>query len=521
MAENDDSLTTHAESLSRLNALVDLAARLNQPCDAGQLLQIITGQAAVLLQAEHAFLLLLNPRTRETLRTVHRISARTADPVLREIERNTSGWIMCYDQSLLSEDLRHDERFKGLKLQEGPYRTVIGIPLRHENILVGALVLINQKSGVRFSRLELLLLEKLGHIVSPFLRNTQDLQGFFIKPLPEAVLLEKYAKLGLLGRSEKFIGLLKGIEAAARCDVRVLLQGASGTGKELIARAIHMMSERWNGPFVAIDCGAIPAALMESELMGYVRGAFTGAHSDRKGLIGEADHGTLFMDEVVNLPAELQAKLLRVLQEGEIRPIGSNHSQKVDVRVIAAASSSLERQVELGQFRQDLYYRLYVFPITVPSLDERREDIGLLADHFLVKTAARQHKKAGALSPEILEFLKRRSWPGNVRELENMIERLVTLVPAESIEINRSLLPGDLWHELAGRERQKDGEMPVLSYAERMDDYEALIIRQALEENGWSQSRAARALRMPVQTLHNKMIRLKVEIPPNRRHQSD
>ena len=219
------------------------------------------------------------------------------------------------------------------------------------------------------------------------------------------------------------------------------------------------------------------------------------------------------MDEVVNLPLELQAKLLRFLQEGEIRPIGSNHSKKVDVRVVAAASSSLERQVALGQFRQDLYYRLYVFPVTVPSLGERREDIGLLADHFLKKSAAHQRKKADSFSPEILAFLKRRSWPGNVRELENMIERLVTLAPAESVEINRKLLPGDLWQELADREAQNSGDLAILSYGERMDAYEALLIRQALEENGWSQSRAARALRMPVQTLHNKIVRLKIDRP--------
>lgn len=515
MPEHDDHLTPAAETSTRLNALIDLAARLNQPCDAAQLLQIITDQAAHLLEAEHAFLLLLNPRTRETLRTLNRISARAADPLLREIEHNTSGWIMCYDKSLLSNDLLNDQRFKGLKFHDELYRSAIGIPLRHENILIGALVLINHKATWRFDETDLLLLEKLGHIVSPFLRNTQELQGLFIQPLPDAALLDKYSKLGLLGRSEKIMALLKSIEAAARCDVRVLLQGASGTGKELVARAIHMMSERWSGPFVAIDCGAIPAALIESELMGHVRGAFTGANTDRTGLIGEANHGTLFMDEVVNLPLELQAKLLRVLQEGEIRPIGSNRSHKIDVRIVAAASSSLERQVELGQFRQDLYYRLYVFPISVPSLEERREDIGLLVEHFLRRTAARQHKKTVSLSPEVLAFLKRRSWPGNVRELENIIERLVTLAPAESTEISRNLLPGDLLQELAGKAVEIAGDSPELSYAERMEAYEVMLIRQALQEHNWNQSRAARALKMPVQTLHNKMVRFRIEIPPD------
>ena len=205
----------------------------------------------------------------------------------------------------------------------------------------------------------------------------------------------------------------------------------------MLARAIHTFSARNNKPFVAIDCGAIPLNLVESELFGHVKGAFTGATTDRKGLFAEADSGTLFIDEIASLPIDMQAKLMRVLQEGEIRPIGSNSTHKVDVRVIAAGSTSIRQLVDAGQLREDLYYRLHVYPIPVPSLRERQRDIPILANHFLSKFAGQQGKRAQAFHEEITDFMRIRPWPGNIRELENFVERLVTLCPPNMEIVSR------------------------------------------------------------------------------------
>ncbi|NIV72407.1 AAA domain-containing protein, partial [Candidatus Saccharibacteria bacterium] len=238
------------------------------------------------------------------------------------------------------------------------------------------------------------LLEKLAIITAPFINNVHKIQEYFQVSLPDSTLLSKYEALGLLGKSSQFMDLLRGIESAARCDVRVMLEGESGTGKELIARAIHKLSFRSKRPFIAIDCGAIPEHLIESELFGHVKGAFTGAVDDRKGLFEAANGGTIFMDEIANLPLDMQAKLLRVLQEGEIRPVGSNLSRKVDVRIISASSKKLRELLKNQSFREDLYYRLYVYPLQVPTLNERSEDIPLLANYFLNKYSQQQQKYA-------------------------------------------------------------------------------------------------------------------------------
>jgi transcriptional regulator with PAS, ATPase and Fis domain len=287
--------------------------------------------------------------------------------------------------------------------------------------------------------------------------------------------------------------------------VRVLLEGQSGTGKEMIARAIHQFSSRSKAPFVAIDCGAIPANLVESELFGHVKGAFTGAAADRKGLISEADNGTLFMDEIANLPIDVQAKLMRVLQEGEVRLVGSNKTHKVDVRVIAASSSSLRKLVEANTFREDLYYRLHVYPVLVPSLQERAEDIPILANHFLAKFAKQQAKQAQAFHAEIIDFIQQRHWAGNIRELENLVERLVTLAGPKMAILDRDLLPPDLRKELKKFETGQHEADAVKPLQESLSEYEEQLLRQALIANNWNIAKTARALRIAEQTLRYKM----------------
>src|SRR5580704_9117634 len=233
--------------------------------------------------------------------------------------------------------------------------------------------------------------------------------------------------LDLIGSSPKFRALLTTVDRVASVDSAVLIQGETGTGKEVIARAIHEASSRRRNRFVALNCAAIPSALLESELFGYEKGAFTGAANQTIGRFQVADRGTLFLDEIGDLPLELQPKLLRVLQEKQFERLGGNQTLQIDVRVIAATNQDLGQMVRERRFRADLYYRLNVFPMTLPPLRERREDIPLLAEHFLKKFAQQQGKAIDTIPDEVLEALEDHDWPGNIRELQNIIERGVIL----------------------------------------------------------------------------------------------
>ena len=234
----------------------------------------------------------------------------------------------------------------------------------------------------------------------------------------------------IIGQSPNMKAIFDMIQTVAPQNSRVLITGESGTGKELVARAIHENSARAQTPFITINCGAFPETLLESELFGYMKGAFTGANENRRGLFQAAHGGTLFMDEIGNMNLAMQVKLYRVLQEGKVRPLGSNEELDVDVRVIAATNKDLEKAIAAGEFREDLFYRLSVIPIHVPSLRERREDIPLLARHFLEQFRKSMEKPIQGISPEAMGLLESYDWPGNVRELENTIERAVALETA-------------------------------------------------------------------------------------------
>jgi two-component system response regulator GlrR len=237
----------------------------------------------------------------------------------------------------------------------------------------------------------------------------------------------------IVTRSTLMEDVLAKAQRVAAGDASVLIQGESGSGKELLARAIHRASPRANQPFVAINCGAIPETLLESELFGHQKGSFTGAIADQRGLFVAADKGTLFLDEIGDMPLALQVKLLRVLETREVRPIGATRSMPIDVRIISATHRDLAREKESGNFREDLYYRLNVVSLRLPSLDERPEDVPLLAEHFLKRLAPRYNRENAAFSPEALELLVKAKWPGNVRQLYNVVEQSVALCPTEII----------------------------------------------------------------------------------------
>jgi len=312
-----------------------------------------------------------------------------------------------------------------------------------------------------------------------------------------AQLRERYGLPGLIAQSPAMHTVLDLVERVAPTNATLLIQGESGTGKEVIAKAVHHASARAARPFVAVNCGAVPETLLESELFGYVRGAFTGAAASKLGLFEEADGGTLLLDEIAEMPAALQVKLLRALQSGEVRRLGATQAVTIDVRVIAATNGDLATRISQGSFREDLFYRLNVIQVTLPPLRDRREDIPALAEHFLGRAAAKLGRTL-RLSPDALERLLRYPWPGNVRELENELERAVALA-----DDGRPLGPAHLSERIAAG----DGAAPSLrTLNEAVEALKRRMIEDALRECG-SKTQAAERLGLTRQSLQQMLRR--------------
>ncbi len=298
------------------------------------------------------------------------------------------------------------------------------------------------------------------------------------------------------------------VERAAEYKTTVLVTGESGAGKEVVARAVHDLSDRGSQPFVAVNCGAIPETLIESELFGHVRGSFTGAESDTLGVFREADGGTLFLDEIGELPPAMQVKLLRVLQNEEVRPVGDSKPQKVDARIITATARDLDAMVAKGLFRADLFYRLNVFRLHVPPLRERRDDVPVLADHLLQALARRMGKPIGPLSAEVVDALCGYAWPGNVRELENTLER--ALILARGDELTADLLPFS-GQSPSSAPAVTNGDDEDLSIKRRTRALEERLIRLALVATSGNRTQAARVLEISPRALQYKIKEYDVE----------
>jgi len=304
-----------------------------------------------------------------------------------------------------------------------------------------------------------------------------------IKSVKEDAFFDEYAGFegnfeGIIGRSAAINALCKHIRIVAPTGSTVLILGETGTGKELIARAIHNLSPRSDRPFIKVNCAAIPAGLIESELFGHERGAFTGAVNSRMGRFEMANGGTLFLDEIGDIPLELQPKLLRVLQEQEFERIGSPHTKRVDVRIVAATSRELPRMVANREFRPDLYYRLNVFPLRVPALRERAEDIPLLVRHFVELYSEKANKQITEVPPQAMQVMSRYPWPGNVRELQNVIERAVILSPGKVLRPNLDELQE--WNQPAwAADPDRDDSLTTLKEADRQH------ITRALAATNW------------------------------------
>ena len=318
----------------------------------------------------------------------------------------------------------------------------------------------------------------------------------------------RYKLERLLGKSPPMQRVFDVIRKVASNRISVLLIGESGTGKELAARALHELSPRMDRPFVPVNCGAIPETLLESELFGHVKGAFTGASSDNQGLFEAANHGTLLLDEVADLPLPMQVKLLRVLQERKVKPVGGVSEREVDVRIVAATNRDLEAEVEKATFRQDLYYRLNVIQIRLPPLRERREDLPLLVDHFIRKFSAEHGRNVVRAAPEVMSALMAYHFPGNVRELENMIERAVALATTDWLAL-------DAFPNLVGLQGVQPcasaiGNLPDdgLDLERHLEEYERTILIKALEKTEGNRTEAARLLRVSFRSMRYRLSKL-------------
>lgn len=307
----------------------------------------------------------------------------------------------------------------------------------------------------------------------------------------------------MIGESQPILQMKRQIAIAAPSNGWVLITGENGTGKELVARAIHHQSARAKQTFVEVNCAAIPEELIESELFGHEKGAFTGATNARKGKFDQANGGTLFLDEIGDMSLKTQAKILRILQERKFERVGGNRTIEVDVRVIAATNKNLESEIQEGNFREDLYFRLNVLPFHVPPLRERKEDIQRLSSHFLNYFCSQESRDIKCLSVDALQALVQYNWPGNIRELKNLIERMVIMTPAQKIEYEH--LPASIRTVGGEHDDRVLGNIPATTYRDAKELFEKQFLKQKLEENGWNISRTAEEIGLERSNLHRKI----------------
>ena len=388
------------------------------------------------------------------------------------------------------------------------YNNIISFPLSFHNQVLGVILLFSKHGSHYFSERIRNLLNALSNQTVVIIENFRHSALSVSHANIREELSSPQIFTNIIGKSEKMQEIFDMIEKIKDVPTTVLLEGQSGTGKELIAKAIHYNSVRRNKKFVAQYCGSLPETLLESELFGHVKGSFTGATYDKKGLFEIADGGTFFLDEIADISLSTQAKLLRFLQEGEIKRVGSTKTQTVDVRVICATNVPLKEKIERGEFRLDLYYRLNVIKIEVPPLKDRKSDIPLLAIYFLDKYNKRMGKTVKGITDEAMKYFMNSEWPGNIRQLENEIERAVTLVENDAY-IKPSDLSEDLIHQSPGSESLEYGDKTELRDA--IEELEKGMIYKALQRNAWNQTQTAKELGLSRQGLIKKMKRYDLE----------
>lgn len=502
-----------AKSERRLKALLKINNAIVTKLTREELFRAICDALGEVIPFDRIGLTLYNSET-HTLRLVaFEGPLRTEfSPIGREFDPDDShvGWVLANQRPLIRRDLESEHEFTSEhRIFEHGFRSLCAFPLIVRGKSIGA-VTVGSRTKCQYSEADAEFLKEVSSQVAIAIDNMKSYEEIFAlkaKVEAENVYLQEEIKTEynfeeIVGRSAALKKVLRDVEQVAASDATVLISGETGTGKELFARAIHNLSSRKERPLVKVNCGAIPTGLVESELFGHEKGAFTGATQRRVGRFELAHGGTIFLDEVTELPLDTQVKLLRVLQEGEFERVGSSQTIKVDVRVIAATNRNHQEVVQNGSFRSDLYYRLSVFPLEVPPLRDRKSDIPLLVNFFLSKFAKKLGKEIRGLSQRGMDLLSSYNWPGNVRELQNVIERGVVLASGPIVSIDESLV--------RAANRSPNSGLDTLENVERSH------ILRALEEARWvvhGKKGAASMLGMNPSTLRSRMEKLGVKRP--------
>jgi Nif-specific regulatory protein len=426
----------------KLSLLLEVSRSFSTLTELDALLPRIIARIKDVFEAESCAILLFDEERDELYFPMASEASSSTEDRLKEIrfpaDRGIAGWVVKQGRPALVQDVARDERFypEVDRLTGLPTRDLLYVPLRATHRITGALGLRNKLGGA-FTDEDLTVLEAFAGPIAIAVENArlyQSVRSSEARLKVEVTALQRVvgsrrAYEEIVGTAPAMARVFQLMESAISSPITVLVEGETGTGKELIARAIHANGPRKDKPFIAVNCAALPETLLQSELFGHKKGAFTGAVNDAPGLFEVANEGTLFLDEIGETTPVLQQHLLRALQEGEIRRVGETQVRRVDVRVISASNRDLAEEVRRHRFREDLYYRISVFPLRVPALRERREDVPLLSAHFVRESNARLNKQVTGIAPEALALLSRYSWPGNVRELRNEIERGVALAP--------------------------------------------------------------------------------------------
>jgi Nif-specific regulatory protein len=497
--------------LERISLLFKTGILISSQTSLNSLVELLLREAPSVMNAERATIFLADYEKRQLYSHVG--VGLTHGQIRIPWETGVAGWVFAHGQSLNIPDPYHDPRFNREVDSQTGYRTrnLLCVPLRSTvGHILGVFQVLNKRAGV-FTSTDTEILEILASQAARSMENALEWDQ-----LRQSSTLLKRENVGLkealrqtepleaiVGTSASLGEIRSLIKKVAPTEATVLIQGESGTGKELVARAIHLLSPRFDGPLITLNCAAVPSELIESELFGHKRGSFTGAVADHFGVFRSAHQGTLFLDEIEATSPAMQVKLLRAIQMGEIRPVGENTARQVDVRLIAATNRDLARLVGEGGFREDLFYRINVFPITIPPLNERPEDIPVLIQHFLDRLAIQTGKHVRGMDPAALDLLVRYPWPGNVRELENEIERALVLTgEGRSISV-RSL--SSRVTDAVEKTLSKRPPPEKATLKDAVDDLEKKMVREALESCRGNRTLAAKKLGLSRQGLLNKM----------------
>lgn len=489
------------KALTQLRALNRLAEAISSTLEVEKMLQTILEEALTLTNAGEGAIFSLSEEKPRPIHTLFKTVDTREGALNSAFSDMIGGWILKHQSHLLVDKFAEDPRFQHARNWFSNLHSVLAVPMKVQNRITGIIIL-TKKTPFATDELELLAI--VAAQCGQLLENAKHFAQVYQENLSLRKAVERqYDFRGIIGGSPGMARVFDLVERIIPGEARVLIQGESGTGKELIAKIIHYNGPRKEKPFIALDCGALPENLLESEFFGHLKGAFTGAISDKKGLFEIAHQGTLFLDEIANTTLNFQAKLLRAIQEGEIKPVGAAAAHKVDVRIIAATSTRLPERVAAGEFREDLYYRLNVITLNLPPLRERREDILLLADHFLKKFNEKNKKNCRGFDPAALRLLESHDWPGNIRELENVVERAVALAGPGEKFLSPALLPETLIRSTAAPEealQQGNGKLP-----DSVEWLERRMIAEALNTHAGNRTAAAEALGITRQTLIAKI----------------